>query len=60
MTGPGDPARSSEEQALRAGVEPARGAAGANPGPDEPEIEESPALLGDRMAGVEEQRAEER
>jgi hypothetical protein len=26
----------------------------------EPEIEESPALLGDRMAGVEEERREER
>ena len=53
------PAGSAEEQAQRAGVETAvEERARIREG--EPEIEESPALLGDRMAGVEEQRREER
>ena len=59
MTGPGDPARSSEEQAQRAGVEPAVEER-ARIREEEPEIEESPALLGDRMAGVEERGREDR
>ena len=59
VTDPGDPARSSEEQALRDGVEPTE-AQRARIRTEEPEIEESPALLGDRMAGVEEERREER
>ena len=58
-TDPGDPARSSEEQALRDGVEPAEEQR-ARIRTGEPELEESPGLLGDRMAGVEEQRREER
>jgi hypothetical protein len=59
VTDRGDPARSSEEQALRDGVEPTE-AERARIRDGEPEIEESPALLGDRMAGVEEQGREER
>jgi hypothetical protein len=59
VTEPGDPARSSEEQALRAGVEPAVEERARIRG-DEPEIEESPALLGDRTAGVEERGREDR
>lgn len=59
VTDPGDPARSSEEQALRDGVEPAEEQR-ARIRTGEPELEESPGLLGDRMAGVEEQRREER
>jgi hypothetical protein len=55
VTDPGDPARSSEEQAQRDGVE----ATNARIRTGEPELEESPALLGDRMAGVEDQRREE-
>jgi len=58
VTDRGDPARSSEEQALRDGVEPTE-AERARIRQGEPEIEESPGLLGDRMAGVEEQRREE-
>ena len=57
-TDPGDPARSSQEQALRDGVEPPE-AERARIRTGEPELEESPGLLGDRMAGVEEQRREE-
>jgi hypothetical protein len=53
------PAHSSEEQAQRAGIEPpAEERARIREG--EPEIEESPALLGDRMAGVEERGREDR
>jgi hypothetical protein len=53
------PAGSAEEQAQRAGVETAvEERARIREG--EPEIEESPALLGDRMAGIEEERREER
>ena len=59
VTEPGDPARSSEEQALRAGVEPAVEER-ARIREDKPEIEESPALLGDRTAGVEERAREDR
>ena len=55
--GPGT--ESSEEQGLRDGVEPAEEQR-ARIRTGEPEIEESPALLGDRMAGVEEQRQKER
>jgi hypothetical protein len=59
VTESGDPARSSEEQAQRAGVEPAvEERARIREG--EPEIEESPALLGDRMTGVEERGREDR
>jgi hypothetical protein len=59
VTESGDPARSSEEQAQRAGVEPAvEERARIREG--EPEIEESPALLGDRMSGVEERGREDR
>lgn len=59
VSGPGDPARSSEEQAQRAGLEPTE-AERARMREEEPEIEESPALLGDRMAGVEERGREDR
>lgn len=59
VTGPGDPARSSEEQALRDGIEPT-GEQRARIRTEEPALEESPGLLGDRMADVEEQRREER
>ncbi len=59
VTDPGDPARSSEEQARRDGVEPTEEQR-ARIRTGEPELEESPALLGDRMAGVEDQRGEER
>jgi nucleotide-binding universal stress UspA family protein len=53
------PASSAEEQAQRAGVETAvEERARIREG--EPEIEESPALLGDRMAGVEAERRKER
>ncbi|HEY7560814.1 MAG TPA: hypothetical protein VH650_01440 [Gaiellaceae bacterium] len=58
VTDPGDPARSTEEQALRDEVEPAE-AERARIRAGEPEIEESPALLGDRMAGVEDRAREE-
>lgn len=54
----GDPSRSSGEQALRDGVEPTE-AQRARIRTGEPELEESPGLLGDRMAGVEEQRRDE-
>jgi nucleotide-binding universal stress UspA family protein len=53
------PARSAEEQAYGAGVETAAQER-ARIRAGEPEIEESPAMLGDRTAGVEEQRREER
>jgi hypothetical protein len=56
--GPGTE-RSSEAQGLRHGVEPAEEER-ARIRAGEPEIEESPALLGDRMDGVEEQIREER
>jgi hypothetical protein len=59
VTDPGDPARSSEEQAMRDGVEPTEEQR-ARIRTGEPELEESPGLLGDRMAGVEEQGREER
>ena len=59
VTDRGDPARSSEEQALRDGVEPTE-AERARIREGEPEIEESPALLGDRTAGIEEPRREQR
>jgi hypothetical protein len=58
VTERGDPARSSQEQAQRAGVEPAEEAK-ARIREGEPELEESPALLGDRMSGVEERRRED-
>jgi hypothetical protein len=56
---PGDPARSSEEQALRAGLEPAE-AERARMREERTEIEESPAMLGNRTADVEERAREER
>ena len=59
VTDRGDPARSSEEQAMRDGVEPAE-AERARIRESEPEIEESPALLGDRTAGVEDRARDER
>ena len=59
VTDAGDPARSAEEQALRDGVESAE-AERARIRTGEPQLEESPGLLGDRMAGVEEGRREER
>jgi hypothetical protein len=53
------PAGSAEEQAQRAGLETAvQERARIREGG--PEIEPSPAMLGDRTAGVEEQRREER
>lgn len=59
VTDPGEPARSSAEQAQRDGLEPTE-VERARMREEEPEIEESPALLGDRMAGVEERGREER
>jgi hypothetical protein len=59
VTTPGDPARSAEEQGLRAGVEPAESER-ARMREERPEIEESPAMLGDRTAGVEERGREDR
>jgi hypothetical protein len=59
VTRPGDPAESSEEQALRAGVEPAQAERARIREPDS-EIEESPAMLGDRTAGIEDRAREER
>lgn len=59
VSGPGDPARSSEEQAQRAGLEPAASER-ARMREEKPEIEESPAMLGDRTAGVEERGREDR
>ena len=55
----GDPARSSEEQAMRDGLDSAEEQR-ARMRDGEPELEESPGLLGDRMAGVEEERREQR
>jgi hypothetical protein len=54
----GDPSRSSEEQALRDGVEPTD-AERARIREGEPGLEESPALLGDRTAGVEDRTRDE-
>ena len=59
VTDAGDPARSSEEQALRAGVEPAQAERAQIREPDS-EIEESPAMLGDRTAGIEDRGREDR
>jgi hypothetical protein len=59
VTDPGDPARSSEEQALRDGVEPAQ-AQRARIRTEEPQLEESPSPLGDRMADADVERREER
>jgi hypothetical protein len=59
VSGPGDPARSSEEQGLRAGIEPAE-AERARMREERSQIEESPAMLGDRTSGVEERAREER
>ena len=52
------PARSAEEQAYGAGVETAAQER-ARIREGEPEIEESPAMLGDRTASVEEQQQRE-
>jgi hypothetical protein len=59
VTQPGDPARSSVEQAQREGLEPTEGER-ARIREERPEIEESPGLLGDRTAGVEERGREDR
>jgi hypothetical protein len=53
------PELSPDEQAQRAGIEPAAEER-ARIREGEPEIEESPALLGDRTAGVEERGREDR
>jgi hypothetical protein len=59
VSGPGDPARSSQEEGQRAGLEPAESER-ARMREERSEIEESPALLGDRTAGVEERAREDR
>ena len=59
VTDPGDPARSSEEQALRDGVEPAQ-AERARMRTEDPDLEESPSPLGDRLAATEDERRQER
>jgi hypothetical protein len=55
-TVPGDPSRSSEEQARRQGIEPAQEErARIRKGEQDTNLpEESPALLGDRMSGIDE------
>ena len=50
----GDPSRSSEEQALRQGIEPTESVRARMREGDTDDIEESPALLGDRTAHIEE------
>ena len=58
----GDPSRSSEEQAARQGIEPAvQERAEIREGGDESGLPaSSPALLGDRVAGIDERQQEER
>ena len=58
----GDPSRSSEEQAARQGVEPAVEERAQIRGGEEQSglPESSPALLGDRLAGIDERDQEER
>jgi hypothetical protein len=57
-TAPGDPARSAEEQEARSGLTPAaeERARIREGGSDSGKPEESPALLGDRLSGSEEER----
>jgi hypothetical protein len=61
-SGPGDPSRSSEEQAARQGLEPAdEERAHIREGDEQSGLpESSPALLGDRLAGIDEREQEER
>ena len=58
----GDPSRSSEEQAARQGLEPAEEErARIREGDEQSGLpESSPALLGDRLAGIDEREQEER
>lgn len=58
----GDPSRSSEEQAARQGMEPAVEERAQIRGGEEQSglPESSPALLGDRLAGIDEREQEER
>ena len=58
----GDPSRSSEEQAARQGMEPAVEERAQIRGGEEQSglPESSPALLGDRLAGIDERDQEER
>ena len=58
----GDPSRSSEEQAARQGIEPAVEERAQIRGGEEQSglPESSPALLGDRLAGIDERDQEER
>ena len=58
----GDPSRSSEEQAARQGLEPAAEERAQIHGGEEQSglPESSPALLGDRLAGIDERDQEER
>ena len=58
----GDPSRSSEEQAARQGMEPAEEErAQIREGEEQSGLpESSPALLGDRLAGIDERDQEER
>jgi hypothetical protein len=57
----GDPSRSSEEQAARQGLEPAEEERARIREGDEPSglPESSPALLGDRLAGIDERDQQE-
>ena len=58
----GDPSRSSEEQAARQGLDPAvEERARVREGDEQSGLpESSPALLGDRLAGIDERNQEER
>ena len=62
VTDRGDPSRSSEEQAARQGIEPAEEErARIREGGEQTGLQESsPALLGDRLAGIDEREQEER
>jgi hypothetical protein len=62
VTDAGDPSRSSEEQAARQGIEPAEEERARIRGGDEQSglQESSPALLGDRLGGIDEREQEKR
>lgn len=62
VTDAGDPSRSSEEQASRQGLDPAvEERARIREGDEQSGLpESSPALLGDRLAGIDERNQEER
>jgi hypothetical protein len=62
VTDASDPSRSSEEQAARQGIEPAEEErARIREGDEQSGLQESsPALLGDRLAGIDEREQEER